>query len=142
VREVVELLSPSSEVIVDIAPDLPTVEAERVPLQQVFMNLVSNAMKHGSTDAPRVEVGWSRINGSVEFYVRDNGPGIAPEFHQRIWTLFQTLEARDKVEGTGIGLAVVKKIVESQGGTAWVESTPGAGATFRFTWPKSAPAQP
>jgi len=138
VQEIVDMLSPASSVVVNIQQDLPVVEAERVPLQQVFMNLLSNAIKHGSSQSPRVEIGWRRTNGEDEFSVRDNGPGIAAEFHDRIWTLFQTLEARDKVEGTGIGLAVVKKIVESQGGRTWVESVPGAGATFYFTWPRSA----
>jgi signal transduction histidine kinase len=68
--------------------------------------------------------------------VSDNGPGIAPEYHERIWGIFQTLAPRDKVEGTGIGLSVVKKIVESRGGRVSLESEPGHGATFRFTWPK------
>jgi signal transduction histidine kinase len=68
--------------------------------------------------------------------VSDNGPGIAPQYHDRIFGIFQTLEARDKVEGTGIGLSVVKKLVESRGGRVWLESEAGQGATFRFTWPR------
>jgi signal transduction histidine kinase len=68
--------------------------------------------------------------------VADNGPGIAPEYHERIFGIFQTLQARDKVEGTGIGLSLVKKLVESRGGRIWVESPPQGGATFRFTWPR------
>ena len=136
VRDVVELLAPAPNVTIDIAAHLPTVHTERVPLQQVFMNFVSNALKHGRADAPRVEIAWRDAAEAYEFSVRDNGGGIAPEFHERIWGLFQTLEARDKVEGTGIGLAVVKKIVESRGGRVSVESAPGEGATFRFTWPK------
>ena len=83
-----------------------------------------------------MRVTWRDAGDAYEFAVADNGAGIAPEFHERIWGIFQTLEARDKVEGTGIGLAVVRKIVESRGGRAWVESVPGEGATFRFTWPK------
>jgi signal transduction histidine kinase len=69
-----------------------------------------------------------------ELFVRDGGIGITPEYHDRIWGLFQTLERRDKIESTGIGLSVVRKIVESNGGRTWVESQPGAGATFHFTW--------
>jgi signal transduction histidine kinase len=69
--------------------------------------------------------------------VSDDGPGIAPEYHQRIWEIFQTLEARDKVEGTGIGLSVVRKIVEKHGGRTWVTSAAPNGATFGFSWPKS-----
>jgi signal transduction histidine kinase len=68
--------------------------------------------------------------------VRDDGPGIAPQYHEKIFVIFQTLAARDKVEGTGIGLSLIKKIVESQGGRICVESAEGAGTTFRFTWPK------
>jgi signal transduction histidine kinase len=69
--------------------------------------------------------------------VTDNGPGIGPEYHERIWDIFQTLEARDKIEGTGIGLSVVKKIVETRGGSVSVDSAPDQGATFRFAWPKT-----
>jgi signal transduction histidine kinase len=69
------------------------------------------------------------------FAVSDDGPGIAPEYHERIFGIFQTLQPRDHVEGTGIGLSLVKKIVESRGGRVWVESAEGAGATFRFHWP-------
>jgi signal transduction histidine kinase len=69
--------------------------------------------------------------------VRDNGPGIAPEFHERIWGIFQTLAPRDKVESTGVGLSLVKKIVETRGGQVSLDSAPGRGATFRFTWPRT-----
>ena len=73
------------------------------------------------------------------FTVADNGPGIAPQYHERVFGIFQTLQSRDRVEGTGIGLSVVKKIVEGQGGRVWVESAEGDGARFHFTWP-AAPA--
>jgi signal transduction histidine kinase len=99
---------------------------------------VGNAVKYGGPGA-RVEVSARPEGGGVcEFTVRDNGPGIAPEYHERIFTIFQTLEARDKVEGTGIGLSIVKKMVESRGGRVWVDSAPGRGAAFRFTWPARA----
>jgi PAS domain S-box-containing protein len=138
VHEVLELLAPAPNVRVDVQPGLPTVRAERVKLQQVFMNLIGNALKFTASTRPdpRVQVGWSDKGGAYEFAISDNGAGIEPRYHERIWGIFQTLEIRDKVEGTGIGLAVVRKIVETQGGRAWVESTPGQGATFRFTWPK------
>ena len=74
-----------------------------------------------------------------EFSVADDGPGISPRYHDKIWVIFQTLEARDKVENTGVGLALVKKIVEGQGGTVGVTSEEGRGATFRFTWPRRQP---
>jgi len=136
VHEAVELLAPPPGVVT-VEPGMPTVVAERVPLQQVFMNLVANALKHGRSESPRVHVGWRDAGAAHEFTVVDNGPGIPAEYHERIWGIFQTLEARDRVEGTGIGLSVVRKIVETRGGRAWVTSAPGAGASFHFTWPKA-----
>jgi PAS domain S-box-containing protein len=138
VREVVELLAPPAEIIIQVAPRMPSLQAERVPLQQVFMNLIGNAIKYAHAHRPNVlvEVAWRDVEDTYAFSIRDNGPGIAPEYQERIWGIFQTLAPRDKVEGTGIGLSVVKKIVESRGGRAWVESEPGQGATFHFTWPK------
>ena len=133
--EVVDLLSPPDTVSVLIESDMPTIRTERLLLQQVFMNLIGNALKHGGSDG-EIVIGWKRVGPFYEFSVTDNGPGIAPEYHDRIWGIFQTLEARDQVEGAGIGLALVKKIVEAQRGRAWVESAPGAGATFRFLWRK------
>jgi PAS domain S-box-containing protein len=138
VREVVDLLGPPESVAIVIEPDLPTIETERLMLQQVFMNLIGNAVKHATGPGPRVEISARRVGPFYEFSVRDNGPGIAPEYHERIWGIFQTLEPRDRVEGAGIGLALVKKMVESQRGRAWVESAPGTGATFRFLWRKQA----
>jgi PAS domain S-box-containing protein len=139
VREVAELLAPPAEVTIRLPDGMPAVRAERVPLQQVFMNLLGNAVKYAGAERPDplIQVEWRDAGDDVEFAVRDNGPGIAPEFHERIWGIFQTLAARDKVEGTGIGLSVVKKIVETRGGRVWLESAPGRGATFRFTWPRT-----
>ena len=139
VREVIELLDPPPGVTIDVAPGMPTVAAERVPIQQVFMNLIGNAVKFSRTHRPdvTVRIGWRDLGEAFEFAVTDNGPGIAPEYHERVWGIFQTLAARDKVEGTGIGLSVVKKIVESRGGQVSIESAPGRGATFRFSWPKT-----
>ncbi len=141
--ECTELLAPTPPARVEIEGELPAVFTEKVPLQQVLMNLVSNALKHARRADARVKVTAAQHgNDEVRFTVSDNGPGIAPEFQERIWGIFQTLEARDKVEGTGIGLAIVRKIVESRGGKAWVESAPGEGARFHFTWAlrESAPA--
>ena len=86
-----------------------------------------------------MDVTWCDLGEAHEFAVTDNGPGIAPRYHERIWEIFQTLNARDKVEGTGIGLSVVKKIVESRGGTVSLESAAEQGARFCFVWPKRPP---
>jgi PAS domain S-box-containing protein len=139
VREVLELMPPPANVRIRVAAEMPTVEAERVPLQQVFMNLIGNAVKYAGADRPdaSVEVDWRNAGDAVEYVVRDNGPGIAPEFHERIWGIFQTLAPRDKVESTGVGLSLVKKIVETRGGQVSLDSAPGRGATFRFTWPRT-----
>ncbi len=134
--DVVDLLSPPDGASVVVGSDLPTISTDRLLLQQVFMNLIGNAIKHADRKDAEVEVTSQRVGQYYEFSVRDNGPGIPREFHDRIWGIFQTLEARDRVEGAGIGLALVKKIVESQGGRVWVESAPGEGATFRFLWRK------
>ena len=139
VRESIELLAPPEKVSFVVAPDLPVVRSSRVPLQQVFMNLIANAIKHNHAAAPRVEIGLEPAPTAWEFFVRDNGPGIAPRYHAKIWGLFQTLRSRDVVDSTGIGLALVRKIVEAHGGHASIESDEGRGATFRFTWPKVPP---
>jgi PAS domain S-box-containing protein len=134
--EVIELLAPPREMQVEIG-EMPTLTAERAPFQQVFMNLISNALTHAKSQGGRVDVACRDLGAAFEFQVRDDGPGIAAEFHDRIWTLFQTLEARGNVESTGIGLSVVKKIVEARGGHVRVASTLGEGATFFVLWPKS-----
>jgi signal transduction histidine kinase len=137
VQEVRELLAPPTGVFaVDVPHDLPRVAAVRAPFQQVWMNILGNAFKHARREGGEIRIRALDRGTQWEFSVADNGPGIAPQYHQRVFGIFQTLAARDKVEGTGIGLATVRKLVESEGGTVWVESQAGQGATFRFTWPK------
>jgi PAS domain S-box-containing protein len=139
VREIVDLMAVPEGVTIQVAEQMPTVRADRVPLQQVFMNLIGNALKYARAVRPDVliRIDWRDAGDAFEISVADNGPGIAPEYQERIWGIFQTLAARDKVEGTGIGLSVVKKVVESRGGSVSLESSPGQGATFRFLWPKA-----
>lgn len=134
--EVVGLLAPAPAARILLAPDLPVVAGERSSLEQVFMNLIGNALKHGGRDDVTVEVGVAEGDDHWHFTVADDGVGIAPDFHDRIWGMFQTLQPRDKVDSTGIGLALVRKVVEARGGRTWVESTPGQGAVFHVTWPK------
>jgi signal transduction histidine kinase len=137
-REVIELLAPPPQIAIQLPERSPVIEAERVLLEQVFMNLIGNAIKFtgGARADPVIRIEWRDVGDGIEFTINDNGPGIAPQFHDRIWGMFQTLATRDKVEGTGIGLSVVKKIVESRGGKVSLDSAPGKGATFRFVWPK------
>ena len=121
---------------------LPTVDGDPTQLTQLFQNLVANAIKFRGEAPPCIHVGAERQDGAWLFSVRDNGIGIAPEYRERVFVLFQRLHGRDEYGGTGIGLAVCKKIVERRGGTLWVDETPGGGSTFRFTIPDAGEAAP
>lgn len=136
VRSIVEWVAPPSGFTVTVAREMPVLKTERVSLELVIRNLVDNALKHHHQPRlGRIHISAQQQNGEVEFAVTDNGPGIDPLFHKRIFQVFQTLSPRDKVEGSGIGLSLVKKIVEQRGGRIWLDSAPGEGSTFYFTWP-------
>jgi signal transduction histidine kinase len=135
--EIVDSLSPPQEFSVDIAPDMPTLQTDRLQLYQVFANLISNSIKHHGSEQGHVWVKVSDKDGFYEFTTKDDGPGIAPEYHDKVFMMFQTLEAKDYGTDTGIGLALVRRIVQEHGGSISLESEQGKGAVFRFTWPKS-----
>jgi light-regulated signal transduction histidine kinase (bacteriophytochrome) len=107
-----------------------------VKLQQIFLNLIHNAVKYNDKEDIQIDIGCEDAGANWKFFVRDNGPGIEPKYHDKIFVIFQTLNARDEVESRGVGLAIVKKIIEEEGGKIWVESEKGKGASFCFTWPK------
>ena len=119
-----------------IVRDVGTLWAIRSQIEQVFRNLLSNAVKYaGDTASPTVEIGMRSQGEMWECYVRDDGIGIDPAYHEQIFEIFQRLKDVE-VEGSGVGLAIVKKVVDNAGGRVWVESSREEGATFRFTWPK------
>ncbi|RAM49154.1 MAG: cyanobacterial phytochrome A [Hapalosiphonaceae cyanobacterium JJU2] len=114
---------------------LPTVMADGTQLMQLFLNLIGNAIKFRSDKAPEIHIGASRLDEEWLFSVRDNGIGLDPQFSDRIFVIFQRLHTRDEYPGTGMGLAICKKIIECHRGRIWVESQLGEGATFYFTIP-------
>jgi PAS domain S-box-containing protein len=133
VRGVIDSLVSPVGVRIEVEGDLPRVMHDRAQLTQIFQNLIENAIEHMSRPG-LISVSGRDRGDHIEYAVRDDGVGIEPRHHERIFKMFQSL--RSDRRGTGIGLAVVKKIAERRGGRVWVESTPGEGATFRFTVPK------
>ncbi len=133
--EVAELVVPA-DFTLDIGPGMPTFVTDRLGLQQVFANLLSNAVKYHHRPPGRLAVTVQDLGPRYEFRVQDDGPGIALEYHAKIFQLFQTLRDRHTAESTGIGLSIVKKIIDEQMGTIRVDSAAGHGAGFIFTWPK------
>jgi PAS domain S-box-containing protein len=134
--EVIDALSPPSRFTIELSSDLPVLMTERLWLQQVFSNLIGNAIKHHDRLEGHIWVDVQEKGKFYQFAVSDDGPGIDPAYHQKVFVIFQTLQARDKTESTGIGLSLVKSIVENKGGTVQIESTQNRGTTFLFSWPK------
>ncbi len=115
---------------------MPRIKSPRTPLEQIFGNLLTNAVKHHDKKQGEIIVAARREGGFYDFSVTDDGPGIPAEFHDRVFQMFQTLQSRDRVPGSGLGMAIVKKLVEWQGGRAWIEPAPGGrGASVHFLWP-------
>ena len=136
VKDAIDSLAPPSEFKIVVAPDMPSLETEKLLLNQVFTNLISNAIKYHPHNSGNIMISVKEQDEFYEFAVADDGLGIDPKYHDRIFGIFQTLQARDAIESTGIGLSIVKKIVEDRGGKIRIESQLGEGATFYFTWKK------
>ncbi|MGR8931233.1 MAG: sensor histidine kinase [Gammaproteobacteria bacterium] len=136
VHDVVDSLAPPAHISVTVASTLPTILAEKTSIQQILQNLISNAIRYLDKPEGRIQIACQEKNGSWCLSVADNGPGIEPRHFERIFQLFQTLNPRDRIESTGVGLSIVKKITEQYGGKVWVESGVAQGCTFYFTVPK------
>jgi PAS domain S-box-containing protein len=136
VPEIIDMIAPPENISITVENELPTIQCEPTRIMQVFQNLLSNAVKFMDKPQGQVKVGCMEEDGFWKFSVADNGPGIEERHFEKIFQIFQTLSPQDKVESTGIGLTVAKKIVELYDGKIWVESKVGEGSTFFFTLPK------
>jgi light-regulated signal transduction histidine kinase (bacteriophytochrome) len=137
INETVDFIGRPENLVLEFADNLPTITSDRTRMEQIFSNLISNAIKYNDKQEIHVTIGVEEQKEGWVFSVKDNGPGIDKPYHEKVFVIFQTLNRRDEVESTGVGLAIVKKIIEDQGGKIWVESELGKGADFKFFWPKA-----
>lgn len=133
-EEVIELIAPPREFEIIIPRELPTIETEALLLKQVLSNLISNAIKHHDRRNGKIQIALQVHSSYLQFTIGDDGPGISEKNHRKIFDIFQTLVGDGQMKGTGIGLAIIKKIVEARGGSVWLESEIGKGSQFHFTW--------
>jgi signal transduction histidine kinase len=132
-QELVKMLFPPPHVEILIREEFPTIHTSRQKLQQVFQNLLTNAIKYNDKERAEIVIGGNENGDFFDFYVKDNGPGIEEKDNERIFRLFEKVDAEDG-KGTGVGLNILKLLVETQGGKVWVESTLGEGSCFYFQW--------
>ena len=130
VKEVIDSLSLPSHISITIDNPLPVVHYEKTRFRQVFSNLIGNAIKYMDKPQGEIHIGCMQDGNYWKFFVKDNGPGIDEKYYDLVFQIFQTLHARDDIESTGIGLSIVKKIVETYGGKVWIESELGKGRYF------------
>ncbi len=135
-KEILDSLSPPPHISVSIVDPLPVVKADRTRMEQVLMNLLANAVTYMDKPEGIIRIGCEDQDTHWRFRVEDNGPGIDPRYHEKIFVIFQTLRPADESRSSGIGLTLVKKIIRIYGGEIWVESQKGQGAAFYFTLPK------
>lgn len=135
--EIQSLLSPPDSITISYDRELPSLTGQRTLITQVFQNLISNAIKYNDKEAGSIDICFEADDDHYHIAVKDNGPGIAPKYHKKIFGLFERLETDQNVESTGVGLALVKKITEQHGGRVSIESEFGQGSTFIVSWPTS-----
>jgi len=137
VSDVLELLQVPENIDVEVQERLPVLFTHKTHITQIFENLVSNAVKYSNRPKGKIKIAVDELPYFWRFRVSDNGIGIEKKYQEKIFEIFQTLKPRDEEESTGIGLTIVKKIVETSGGEIWISSRPGKGSTFYFTLPKT-----
>ena len=136
IDEIKGLYSMDKNISITIADRLPRLKGEKMKMEQVFSNLINNAIKHNDKSTIEIKISCKELEDEFLFSIEDNGPGIEPEYHEKVFVIFQTLKARDAFESTGVGLAIVKKIIDEAGGKIWIESDQGKFTRFLFNWPK------
>jgi signal transduction histidine kinase len=137
VQQVIENIAPSDHIKINTANKLPVLNIERIMILQIFQNLLSNAVKYMNKPSGNITVGSVLENDKIKFFVSDNGPGIPVKYFEKIFEIFNKTHQDSKADSTGVGLAIVKKIVEQKGGRIWVESEVGKGSVFYFSLPKA-----
>ena len=136
INSIIDLIAPASNVVIETPDNLPVILAERVKLHEVLQNLIINGIKYNDKAEIRIKIAFQDNGSHYRFHVTDNGIGIRPEHQEKIFGIFQTLQPKDQCESTGIGLTIVKKIIEQQEGAVTIASEVGSGTTFSFTWKK------
>lgn len=136
IQDTIKIIDKPQDFMINVRGHLPIFITHRVPLQQIFYNLINNSIKHHhSPQTGEINISYSSSEYFYHFTVQDNGPGIPPAYHKKIFNKFETLKSKDEVEGSGIGLAIVKKLVEKYGGTITIHSNGKDGSSFTFSWP-------
>lgn len=134
---IIDGLALSESFTLSVPRDFPSIFSPLTPLEQIFSNLLTNSVKHHDQAAGKIDISWKQLGDYIEFAVKDDGPGIPEEHHERVFTMFQTLKSRDVTEGSGLGMSIIEKLVEQQGGAVRIESEKSErGTTVVFTWPK------
>ncbi len=136
INNIIDLICPPENIKIETQDNLPMLNTEKIKLHEVFQNLISNGIKYNDKENGEIKISCEDRGDHFLFTVSDNGVGIKPEHQEKIFGIFQTLQPKDKVESTGIGLTIVKKIIEQQGGYVKVESEFGKGSSFLFIWKK------
>jgi predicted ATPase/signal transduction histidine kinase len=135
IDRILESLHPPEQFRFHVQLPMPVLKTDPNGLQQVFQNLIQNAIKHHDRNDGTITITWRNLGDAYEFIVADDGPGIDPRYHMQVFQMFQTLRPWNEVDGSGIGLSIAKRVVELHGGQIAIESEVGQGTRFRFTWP-------